>query len=84
MPGWEGGCCFRKCGQGRAFNEVTCEQRLRGREEGASHGSIWVGGAPLGEGPERGKPWPCPRYERDVREADMTGAESTRGEGWRR
>lgn len=60
MPGWEGGCSFRKYGQGRVFNEMTFEQRFRSREEGASHGSIWVGGAPLGEALREGSPGHAP------------------------
>lgn len=43
MPGWEGGCSFRKDGHAKAFNETTSEQTLRGREQSAGHGSVWSG-----------------------------------------
>lgn len=54
MPGWMEVCSFRKDGQGRAFDAMTFEQRLRCRgKEQASAGS---GGK---NSKEKTPPWPC-------------------------
>lgn len=60
MPGWEGGCSFRKDGHGKAFNETTFEQTLRGREKSASHGSIWSGEHPREKDPREESPGHIP------------------------